>query len=369
MANDLKNVKISRDEGAWEVDVKAEIPADVLAKYREEALKEIQKTAKLDGFRPGKAPPERIIEVYGEAALMREAAEHAIQHELPELLAAEKFLIIESPKVTTESPIAGKPLIFSTRAPLAPEVVLPDYRKITAKHPPVDDKTLAVSDEEHAEALTHLKRERARIDKMEAGAEPRKAAEEVKVMKPEELPALDDTFVQSLGYETAEKFSEILRTNMKTEKEMQAREKRRAAILDNLVKDSKISYPARLRDYELDEMEGRMKDDLTRMGTTFDAYLTQVKKTREELRASWKDAADKRAKVRLILTEIARAEKIEPDEPQLKQEIARAKEHYPQADPEVLRLHIAHALRNDAVLRFLEGSTEPVPHAEHNHAH
>ncbi|MBI4087808.1 hypothetical protein HY418_00270 [Candidatus Kaiserbacteria bacterium] len=352
--HNLKNVKLSRDEKAWEVEIRAEIPTEEMTRYREGALKEIQKTAKLDGFRPGKAPLERIIEVYGEGAVMREAAEHAIQHELPELLAAEKLLIIETPKVTTDAPVSGQPLIFTARAPLAPQVVLPDYKKIAAKHPKADEKAIAVSDEEHGEALAHLRRERARIDKIEAGTESQKAAEEVKAMKEEELPALDDVFVQSLGFESAEKFLETVRANMKTEKEMQAAEKRRAAILDELVKDSSISYPAKLREYELEDMEARMKDDLARMGTTMEAYLTQAKKTREEMREGWKDAADKRAKVRLILTEIARAEKIEPDQKQLEHEIEHAKEHYPQADQETLRLHIAHALRNDAVLKFLE---------------
>src|SRR5262249_12080746 len=156
--------------------------------------------------------------------------------------------------------------------------------------------------------------------------------------------ALDDVFVQSLGYESTEKFSEALRTNIKTEKEMQAREKRRAALLDELIKDASIKYPAMLREYELDDMEARMKDDIARAGATFESYLAQTKKTREEIRAGWKEAADKRAKVRLILTEIARKEKIDADEKTLEHEIEHAKEHYPNASADVLRAHIAHAL-------------------------
>src|SRR5205823_608673 len=112
--------------------------------------------------------------------------------------------------------------------------------------------------------------------------------------------------------------------------------------------------PAALREYELDDMEARMKADLEQMGTTFDAYLTQVKKTREQLRTDWKDAADKRAKVRLILAEIARKENIEPDQKTLETEIEHAKKHYVQADPGALKAHIAHAMRNEATLKFLE---------------
>lgn len=368
MSHNLKNVKVSRDESAWEAEVKAEIPADVLVKYREEALKEMQRDAKLDGFRPGKAPIERIIQIYGEPAVLRHAAQHAIEHELPELLAAENLLIIESPRVTTESPEAGKPLKFSARAALAPQVELPDYKKI-AKKIQAGKEEVSVSDEEHKQAMTHLRRERARIDKIEAGAEAQKAAAEAQALAEADLPILDDMFVQSLGYESTEKFSEALRTNIKTEKEMQAREKRRAELLDELVKDSKINYPAALREYELDDMEARMKEDISRLGMTFEAYLTQIKKTRVQIRGDWKDAADKRAKVRLILTEIARKEHVEPDQKALDHEFEHAKKHYPEANAQALRAHIAHAMRNEATLRFLEGDTEPIAVTEHNHVH
>jgi trigger factor len=355
MSHNVQNVKISRDEEAWETEIRGEISADTLATYRSEALKEIQKTAKLDGFRPGKAPEDRIIAVYGEQAILREAAEHAIQHELPELLASEKLLIIETPRVTTEAPESGKPLMFSARAALAPQIELPDYKKIAKKHNAAKEE-VSVSDDEHKQAMTHLRRERHRIDKIEAGTDAQKAAEESRAAEEKDLPELDDVFVQSLGYESAEKFSDALRTNIKTEKEMQAREKQRAAILDDLVKDATIKYPVALREYELDDMEARLKADLEQMGTNFEGYLTQAKKTREEIRKEWKDAADKRAKVRLILAEIARKENIEPKKDALEKEVAHAKEHYPQADLGALRAHIAHAMRNDATLQFLEQS-------------
>ena len=357
MSHGLQNVKTTRDESAWEIEIQAEIPAERLAHFRAEALKEIQKTAKLDGFRPGKAPAERIIETYGGNAILKQAVEHAIQHELPELLAAEKALIIESPRVSIDSLVSDKPVKFIARAALAPEVELPDYKAIARSHPPAGKEEIVVSDKEHHEATTHLRRERARIDKIEAGVEPQKAHEESRAMKEEELPALDDAFVKSLGIESLEKFSEIVRSNIQTEKELRAREKRRAEILDELTNRSTIKYPAILREYELDDMEARLKHDLERMGMTLDAYLAEMKKTREQLRAEWKDAADKRAKVRLILAEIARKENVEPDKERLEKEFEHARKHVPNADPEALKAHIAHALRNEKVLEFLEKQT------------
>lgn len=349
-----EEIKITRDDAGWEIEVKAEIPAERMLHYREETLKELQRTAKLDGFRPGKAPMERIVQTYGEQAVLQRAAERAIQSELPEMLAKENILVIEAPRVQTEPPAEGQKLVFTARAARAPEVKLPDWRVIAKNHPPVDAATTGVSEEEHKEALTHLKRERARIEKMQAGEEAKAASEAARAIAEGELPPLDDAFAQSLGYESADKFTSTVRTNMQSEKAARARETRRAAILDNIVKASTIHYPALLREYELEDMEARITEDLVRMGSNFDHYLTQLKKTREELRKEWDAAADKRAKIRLILAEIARQENIVPEESKIAHELEHAKHTYPAADPNQLRAGITHALRNEKVMELLE---------------
>ena len=357
--SELHNVKVTRDDTRWEAEVTAELPAEALSKYRDVALREIQKTAVLDGFRSGHAPIERIIAVYGEGPIMRRAAEMAVQSELPELLAKEKVGIVEAPRVTTGEPENGKPLVFTARAALAPAIELPDYRAVAAKLAAVKEDTSVSSSAAFAgSAPASTLSMRARS--MEEG----------------QLPALDDTFVQSLGYESAAAFSEALRKNIQSEKELRAKERIRSSILDELVKSSKISYPASLLSYELDDMEARFKDDLVQMGTTLEAFLAERQgqepssaiKTPEALRESWKDAADKRAKVRLILADIARKEGIEPDAEALAHELEHAKKHYPQADPDMLRSHIAHAMRNEATLRFLEGNTEKVGHTTEDHS-
>lgn len=360
-----QNVKVSRDENAWEVELKAEIPAEALARYRIDALKELQKSVKMDGFRPGKVPLEKIVSVYGEPQLLRMAAERAIQNELPEILAKENVLVVEAPKVQIELPEDGKParpgdsdrsgrpLAFTARAPLPPEVALPDWKPLAKQH---NDKKqeVAVSDDEFTQAQTHIRRERARIDRMEKGTEVSKALEEAEQLPEADLPPLDDEFATSLGYESEAKFLESLRANIKNEKELQEKQLRRNAILEDIVKAATIKYPAVMREYELDDMEGRIKDDLARMGATYEQYLEQTKKTRDQLRKEWQEAADKRAKTRLILNEIAKQEKITADEAAVEKELVHAKEHYKETPSASLRAGIAHAMRNEKVLELLE---------------
>ncbi len=352
-----KKPTVSRDEKNWELVLQAEIPADHIETHKAHVLAELKKDAKLDGFRPGKAPEDMVIKAVGEAEILRRTIEHAIHHELPELLAKENAHIVAAPQVSVESAPksfpATEPIMFTARAPLAPEIKLADYKKIAAKHN-ANKKDVDVTEKEHQETLTHLKRERARITKVELGLSPQEAFDQAKAMDEKDLPALDDEFVKSLGYESEEKFTEAVRNNIKKEKELQETEKRRAALLDELVKESDIKYPSLLKGYELDDMEGRMKDDIARMGLTMEKYLAETKKTIEEIRAGWEEAAGNRAKMRLVLSKIGQEEKIDIDPERLATEMKHAKEHYPNANEENLRAHIEHALRNEAVITWLE---------------
>ena len=352
-----KKPTVIRDDKRWEIEIKGEIAAESLENHRKHVIDELKKTAHLQGFRPGKAPEDAIMRAYGDAEVLRRTIEHAIHHELPELLAAESVPIVAAPQVTVESAPKGfpatEPIVFTARAPLAPEVKLPDYKNIAKKHN-ANKTEVTVTDDEHKDTLNHLKRERARITKVELGLSPQEAMEQARVMEEKDLPDLDDEFVKSLGYESTEKFTEAVRTNIKTEKRLRETEKRRAAMLDEIVKESAINYPAILKEYELDDMESRMKEDVERMGLTMEKYFAETKKTREEVRTSWDEAADTRAKMRLVLSEIARQEKLDADPERLAREIEHSKKHYPSTDESSLRAHISHALRNDAVITWLE---------------
>ena len=350
------NIKVARDETRWEVEVSAQIPPESLAEHRSHTIHELTSRVTIPGFRPGHATESAILKHFGEQAILQETAEHAVRHELPELLAKEAVNIVAAPKVSVESPIAGQPVKFIARAPLAPEIKLADYKKIATKINKTKEQQ-EITDDEHAAALVHLRRERARIEHIETGLEPEKAAEEVKKIADADLPLLDDAFVQSLGYSDAAKFTSEIRTNMLKEKEGRDLEKRRAALLQELVKGSTIKYPAILKEFELDDMEARMAGDLERMGSTIEKYLVQTKKSKAEIRTEWDASADERAKVRLVLGDIARQEKIEADSERLASEVKHAKEHYKDADENALRAHIQHSLRNEAVINWLESQS------------
>lgn len=359
-------VSVKRNDTTREVELSATIPAALFERYRKEYLKRIAKNAEIDGFRKGMAPEDMVLKRIGTSAVLREAAETAVHEELPKVFAAENILVIATPHVSVGTPKEGEALSFTAKAPLAPHVELADYKKIASKHPEPAGPFEA-DEKEVADALIHLKRERKRIELIEAGSAPEKAAEESSSMEAASLPDLDDAFAVSIGFENAAAFIESMKKNMANEKKSRAEDKRRAGIIDDIVSASTIQMPDIVRVWELDEIEGQFGHDIARAGTTMEAYLGHIGKSREELRNSWKDTAEKRAKTRLALDAIAAKEHIEPSPEDVSREVEHLKIHHPGVNEESLEAFVRRSLRTEMTVRFLEGKDPKVPPTTHRH--
>jgi trigger factor len=90
------------------------------------------------------------------------------------------------------------------------------------------------------------------------------------------------------------------------------------------------------------------------MGLKFEDYLKHTNKTEEAIRDEFRDQAKKRAKLQLTLNKIAELQKVEADPEAVEAEIKHAFEHFPDANPELVRIHIETVLKNEKVLQMLE---------------
>ena len=212
------------------VEVQAEIAVERVAKYRTKALKELGNEVALDGFRKGNVPETILVQRIGESAIMERTASIAISDELPEILAQEKIIAIETPKVTITKLAPGNPIAFTALVTVMPEVTLPDYRAIAKKHAaPLEQPT--VSDAEVADMTRFLRRERARIESIEKGTAPETAYDEAQKLEESALPPIDDTFAQSLGAADAAELATRMRENMLADKNRKAPAKLRHVII------------------------------------------------------------------------------------------------------------------------------------------
>jgi trigger factor len=348
-----------------------EVPEETLAAHRAFAVQSIANHVTIDGFRKGHVPEKVLVEKVGEMAILTEAADITISHLYPHILKDQKLDAIGSPKVTITKLAPQNPLHFTIEIALVPEVDLPDYMKIAQKQNG-DTVNVDVTDSEVDEAVTRVQRQKLAYDRLQNKAKARAEADAAGLTLPtpdsvdapietEEdfaklpLPELTDEYVKTLGgFENVQAFKDEIRKHMATEKENEATSKRRAALTDAIIDGTKIDLPAILVNSELNQMFAEMESDIARAGMKMEDYLEHVKKTREDLAKEWTPIAEKRAKLQLVLNEIAKRENVKPDEARVATEMSALLQRFPDANPERTRMYVETVLTNEAVIEMLE---------------
>ncbi len=328
------------DSGPSEKTITGEIPANIFMSHWDEAVKELGKDAKIEGFRSGHIPEKVLIQHAGESAILFEMAERTLAEEYPKILAEHKIDALGRPEVTITKLAKDNPLGFAIKTAITPEVKLPDYKMIAKKILAEKEEPIIVSESEVESVLTELRTARRGKDETE-------------------LPELNNEFVKSVGnFSSVDELHAKVKENLTAEKESRARDKRRMKVLDAISGKTTIAIPEVLIKAEVDKMFSELRANIEHMGLTLANYLSHIKKTEDELRTAWQADAEKRVSFGLILTNIASAEKLAPSEEELNHEVAHLLERMPDATPIHLRQHVEGQLTNELVLKFLENQNE-----------
>ncbi len=338
--------KVKRTElGNSEIEFEIHIPTEKLDAFRTKALNKLRKDANVPGFRPGKVPDNILIEKIGEAGLLQEAAELAIQEAYPAVIIEHELQTIGRPEITVTKLAPGNPLEFKAKTAIVPEVTLPDYKKI-AKNEMAVKEDVVIDEKELEDVLKDIRRVRTRAQK--------ELAPDAEV-KDEDLLPLTNEFVAGLGnFKTVDDFKKQVRENMIKEKEIRNREKKRVVLSEELIKETKMDIPALLIESELQKMSAQFQDDVMRMGVEYDEYLKKIDKTEEQLREEWRETAQKRAALQLIVNKISLEENLLPDKDEVQKQVDHLKEHYKDADPHNIQIYVETMMTNDLVFEFLE---------------
>lgn len=319
-----------------QVELSGSVPFDAVAGFREEALKNIAETMELPGFRKGFVPVDLALKKVGEMPVLEEAVELFIRDFYPALVEAKKLDVVSRPDIRITKLAPNNPVELTVRVSLYPEVELPKNWKELAKEVP-EEKPDDITDEKVDQALESLRQSRKK--------------------EGEDAPALDDAFAQSVGaFADLADLKAKMREGLTEEAARIARDKRRGKIIGALLEKTKIDIPAVFVESELEKIIGQMKDDVTRYGLSFEDYLKRVEKTEDDLRAEFRDQAEKRAKLQLALNALADEAGVKADDAEVDAEMKHAIEHFPDAKEDLLRIHITTIIRNEKVLRMLEGS-------------
>ena len=323
-----------------------EIPTEEIAHHRTHVLSHLKKDMELPGFRKGFVPEKIIRERMGELALWEEASTDALGEALAEIFRAEKLDVIGRPRVEALKLTPENPAEFKVTLSLYPELTLPDYKKIAADHNGKKAEPSNVEEKEIDNVISEIKKQH-------------EAATGQK-----DFAVTDETGTELGAFKTSAEFRGKVKEGLGAHKETRSKEKRRSELLDALTEKSIGEIPNVLIDSELARMESELRSEIERVGArpngnssgrgSFDAYLKEIKKDVTTLRKEWTKDAERRARLQLMLFQIARAEKLTVPEKEVEEEVKHLLEHYKNANPDNARSYVETLMTNQKVIQFLE---------------
>lgn len=186
-------------------------------------------------------------------------------------------------------------------------------------------------------------------------------------IKEKKLPEINDELAQDISekFKTLEELKADIRTKLEHAVKQNVRSRTITRLLDSIVETSKIPLPQSLVDYQLENMwqeyVSQMRIDEKKLVQVLEAQGT----TMESLRTEWLPSAQKRARLQLVISEVAKRESIAIEEGELDAEIAKMAEERKVA-PDELKESLARSnlvdymksnLRIDKLYDFLLSKT------------
>ena len=114
------------------VEITGSIPSHVWESNKKSAIKNLNETITVDGFRKGMIPENVMVAKIGNATINEEMAEIALSRAYIDILIDNKIEAIGKPKVKITKIANGNPLEFVITTAVIPEIKLPDYKKIVS---------------------------------------------------------------------------------------------------------------------------------------------------------------------------------------------------------------------------------------------
>jgi trigger factor len=355
-------------------------------------LKEVGKTIKMPGFRPGKVPLDILKKRYGKA-VMGEVLEQAVNETSNQALADKGLRAAIQPKIEVKEFDAGKDLKYTLAVEVLPKFKIADFKgasltKLVAKpdRKALDEALARLA--ENRETTAPVKGDRASkkgdtavIDFNGRTADDNKEHEgmqaqghrlklgsgmfipgfedqltgkkagdkvEVKVSFPAEYGAkelagrdaifdveikelhepseakLDDEFAKSFGLEDLKALEKAVEEQLVQEFDYQSRLVLKKSLLDYLDESHDFEIPPTMLDLEFNNILQQVELDRQR-----NPQEGKDKELSDKEKAEYREIADRRVRLGLLLSEIGRENKIVVSDPELQKAVITEARNYP----------------------------------------
>jgi trigger factor len=259
-------------------EINIEVSGDIVKNKFEDVFKRVGQEAKIPGFRPGHAPRD-ILEKNYSGVVHEQVLKELVPDIYNEAINKEGLDVIELPEIS-EVKLERESLAFKAKVEVSPDIDVKNYKGIK-----IDYKSVSVDAGEVKRAIDSLKESR-------------------------KIETVDDNLARSLGYPNLAELEKVLDKQIFIQKENAERQKAEIEIIENLTKNLDFKLPQSLIKRQLEDMLRQAKVDLALKGVARDKIEEQEKKMREE----FEPEAAKQVKIYLVLSAIAKKEKIALDD-------------------------------------------------------
>ncbi|MBJ7384967.1 MAG: trigger factor, partial [Mycolicibacterium sp.] len=134
------------------VRINVEVPFTELAPDFDQAFKEMAKTVRLPGFRPGKVPVKLLEQRIDKQAMLDQVIGEAIPGRYSEAVASAEVQPLGQPEIDITKKVYGEDLTFTAEVDIRPEIELPDLSALK-----IEVDAIAVDDDEVDTELQNLR--------------------------------------------------------------------------------------------------------------------------------------------------------------------------------------------------------------------
>lgn len=357
------------------------VPVEEINRETDRVVSEIQKKAKMPGFRPGKVPANIILSRFAQQ-VRQDVLEGLVPKHLQKKFEQEELRVVGRPNISEVHFEAGEPLRFKAEFEVAPDVELGEYRNVTIHYSepevseedinqrieqlreqkaqfvtidprpaedgdyclvslesiagvesPVhqDEMMLHVGDPDTMPAFTEVLRGMSPEDEREFDITyPEDYGQEklagktvsfrikLKAIRRKELPELNDEFAKDLGdFNTLEELRETIRKSIFREREYAAQQKAKDELVDRLVEAHEFPVPEAFVDQQIELSLNSHLRQLASQGMD----ISKLQLDPAKVKTSQRPKAIHDVKASLLLDKIAERESINATQDELDREV------------------------------------------------
>ncbi|WKZ30145.1 MAG: trigger factor family protein [Candidatus Dojkabacteria bacterium] len=264
----IQSKKVLKEENGtieYEVRINEALQKDVYEKLFAEKAKEIE----MKGFRKGEAPRSMVeSQIYNDVT--NNMVNALINNAVGELLEEEKITVILMPEVTNITfTVIETPIAFVVKIQPIKDYALPDMKKHQ-----IEIGDLAPAEKEIDDAMKSVWEEWNKRAKDEDKAQ---------------YTEMSDTWVETQlnvpNVTTIAGLRDMVKEELEHSKLHEVEDQKISEALKAIIESMKIEVPAEFVSKNVEQSITQQKERLTKGGSSWDAYLTQYKKTEDEIKS------------------------------------------------------------------------------------